>query len=501
MRRRLVVAVAPLLALLLLGVLVPTAVTLAQRHTATVVSDRLGDAGRFSVLALTTLTGGTAPEPDLARMRAELDEYADLYDTGVWFLDREQRVLHATAPGPPPEAARPHLAGVLAGRIPGAESTIWPWRTADELIVAPVGRDSQVVAALVLAVPTASVRAEILRDWALLGGLFAVVGMLVIGLVGPMTRWVLRPVADLERSAAAVRSGDLGARAAPGSGPPELRNLTAGFNAMLAAVRRTVERQHRFAADAAHQLRNPIASARLSVENLEPHLAADAEARETYRDTIDDLDRMSTVVNGMLAATALQEGPAAHGTVGAVGPALDRRLPVWRAAAEAAGLTLTGDLTGTGTRVREPVGGLAPAVDELVANACRLSAGRTIRVRGRAGGIPDRGRRRRPRPASRRAAPGDRAVLALPTRPERAGHRARAGDRRPGAGRRRWCAGAARDAGRRSHRGRPSRCGPGAGLSRTGRPGGRQGLRSRNQRRAPGCSTTGVVAAPVRGLI
>lgn len=392
MRRRLVVAVTPLLVLLLLGVLVPTAATVAERHTATLVSDRLADASRFSVLALTALTGGTALEADLARLRAELDEYADLYDTGVWFLDREQHVLHATGPGhtgSPPDAALPRLTGAMAGRLPPLERTVWPWDTADEIVVTPVGRDSQVVAALVFAVPTDTVRGEILCDWALLGGLFALVAALVIGAVGPMTRWILRPVTDLERSAAAVRAGDLGARAAPAGGPPELRHLAAGFNDMVEAVHRTIERQQRFVADAAHQLRNPIASARLSVENLAPHLSErDPDARATYDDAVDDLDRMSSVVDGMLAATALRDRPAGTATVAG---ALGRRAEVWRGVADDAGLAFTAELADTATTVREPTGGLAAAVDELVANACRLSAGRTLTVRGAA--TPDGGYR------------------------------------------------------------------------------------------------------------
>ncbi|MEQ3551819.1 HAMP domain-containing sensor histidine kinase [Pseudonocardia nematodicida] len=383
MRRRLLVAVAPLLVLLMLGVLVPTAGIVAGRHTATMVSDRIGDASRFSVLALTTLTGGSELEADLVRLRAELDEYADLYDTGVWFLDREQQVLHSTDGTPPPEEARSRLDGVLAGQLPPTERTIWPWSIRDEVIVTPVGRDSQVVAALVLSVPTDTVRAIVLRDWALLGGLITLVATLAVYLVGPMTRWILRPVADLERSAAAVRAGDLGARAAPDSGPPELRNLTAGFNDMVSAVRRTIERQQRFVADAAHQLRNPIASARLSVENLEPHLADDEEARATYRDTIDDLVRMGAVVDSMLAATALQDRPA---SCGPVADALGHRAAAWRAAVEEAGLAFVEDLRDTGTRVQEPTGGLAATVDELVANACRLSRGGSVTVRGRATG-------------------------------------------------------------------------------------------------------------------
>lgn len=384
MRRRLVVAIAPLLVLLMLGVLVPTAGTVAERHTATLVADRLSDASRFSVLALTALTGGTALQADLVRLRAELDEYADLYDTPMWFLDREQQVLHATDGSPPPAAATDRLTGVLAGQLPPVERTVWPWRIEPELIVTPVGRDSQVVAALVLAVPTDSVRAEILGDWALLGGLFALVATLAVWLVGPMTRWILRPVADLERSAAAVRAGRLDARAAPDSGPPELRNLTAGFNDMVDAVRRTIERQQRFVADAAHQLRNPIASVRLSVENLEPHLAADDDARVAYSDAVDDLDRMSTVLSSMLAATAVADRPAASS--GPVGTALGHRAAAWRAAAEEAGMEFAEDVTGTATRVREPTGGLAAAVDELVANAVRLSRGSTVTVRGRPDG-------------------------------------------------------------------------------------------------------------------
>lgn len=384
MRRRLLVAVAPVVLLLLLAVGIPVAGTVADRHTADLGSDRLGDGSRFAVAALTALAA--EDEGSLQRLRAELDAYASLYDSPVWLVDREAAVLHGTDDAPPPAVVRDALEDVLAGQSPALPARVWPWSGPTTHVVVPVGRDSQVIAALVLQAPTATARATILGEWALLGGLLAVPAALLLLGLWPLSRWLMRPVEDLERSAVAVAGGDLDARAATASGPPELRGLGRTFNLMVESVSTTVQRQQEFLADASHQLRNPIASTRLAVENLQPHLDEDPVAEQTYRDAIDDVERMTAVVEGLLAATRLQTRPA---QVSTVREALGSRERHWRAVCDDAGLPLDVSLADLDHSVLEPTGGMAAAVDELLSNAVRLSGATRLRVEG--GADPDSG--------------------------------------------------------------------------------------------------------------
>ncbi|MDT9592886.1 HAMP domain-containing sensor histidine kinase [Nocardioides zeae] len=386
MRRRLLQVLLPLLALLVVGISVPAATAIAERHTGELVADRINDASRLSVAAFAALSGGAGIEGGIERLAAELDDYAELYDTGVWLVDRDRELLHAAGAGTPPlpAGADGALDQVLAGQSPEVARTVWPWQTAGELIVAPVGRDSQVVAALVLDVPVTAVRHATLLDWGVLALALLVPLGAAVALVGPTTRWLLRPVHALESTAAEVASGDLEARAAADTGPPELRTLGRSFNTMVDAVRTTVERQQAFLGDAAHQLRNPVASLRLSVENLEAHVdRRDPEARATYADAIDDLDRMSGVIDGMLAATRFQNRPSRETPAG---EALEPGRAGWLARCAEAGLEAEVVVADPGTRIVEPTGGLVACVDELVANAVRLSGGTRVLVRAGRGG-------------------------------------------------------------------------------------------------------------------
>lgn len=374
MRRRLFWAAAPLLVALFAAISVPAATALAGRHTAAMTNDRINDASRFAAAAFTALA-----EDDTTRLEAELDQYADLFDSPVWLLDNERNLLHATAGDVPPDDADDLIDAALAGSTPGVVETIWPWGPAHAVIATPVGRDSQVLAAIVIEVPTDATRSATLRDWAVLALALTVAGGVAMFMLWPASRWVLKPVADLERSADAVAGGDLEARAIPDAGPPELQGLSRTFNHMVDRVAGTVERQQRFVADASHQLRNPLASIRLAVDNLEPHLDGTDDAREVHGEAVDDIERMNHVVEGLLAATRLEDRTAGHVRLGDV---VESLRPGWASLADRDEVHIDSTLD-DGVVVVEPTGGLASVLEELVDNAVRLGEAHRIEVSGR----------------------------------------------------------------------------------------------------------------------
>lgn len=377
MRRRLLAVAVPLIVLLGLTVALAVAGTIADDHTSRLSSDRFNDTSRFTVAALTALADED-PGP-LQRLEAEMDAYASLHATPVWLVDREGDVIHATGPKAPPAAVSADVDSVLAGQSPVLPERIWPWGPPQVHLVAPVGRDSQVIAAVVMEVPTARTHGDVSREWGVLTLIVLVPLVSLVAALWPLSRWLLRPVEDLERSAAAVAGGNLDARAETVGGPPELRGLGHTFNRMVESVGTTVERQQQFLADAAHQLRNPLTSTRLAVENLEHHLEDDPAARETWEEAVDDVERMGDVVEGLLDATRLQTRPARVSTVDeAVGAGPDR----WRRVVEEGGLAFDWEVD-AGPRVVEPTGGLAATLDELVSNAVRLSGGTRVSIEGR----------------------------------------------------------------------------------------------------------------------
>ncbi|SNS42132.1 Signal transduction histidine kinase [Rhodococcoides kyotonense] len=365
----------PVIVLLVLGVGIPYAVLVSERSTQRVFIDRTGDATRFA-----TLVDAAVEASDYTRLDAELSEYAALYGSSVWVIGLDGLVLHDPGLALPEDAVfvgqvRRAFAG---GRVSEAP-TVFP-RTAGPLrVVEPVGRDSQVTAVVVIEASTAKLRANSLSQWTIgLLVLLVPVAGLIAGL-WPLTRWIMRPVRELERRAVQVRAGDLGARADVDRGPPELRELSASFNTMVGTVERSMERQRAFVSDAAHQLRNPLASLRLSVENLGPWLR-DGDAREAHDDAIAETVELGRTFESMLGAASREPIPDEHAWT--VGRVYEVAIPHWEIMTRDVGMALVVDGPHLPDSViRQPPGGLVAVLDELVSNAARLSGGTTVAVR------------------------------------------------------------------------------------------------------------------------
>lgn len=86
-----------------------------------------------------------------------------------------------------------------------------------------------------------------------------------------VTRRALRPVEAIRSELAEIMGGDLSRRVPEPAARDEIARLAATTNATLAALEESAERQRRFIADAAHELRSPIASLRAQLEVARAH--------------------------------------------------------------------------------------------------------------------------------------------------------------------------------------------------------------------------------------
>ncbi|ATY14652.1 sensor histidine kinase [Amycolatopsis sp. AA4] len=163
------------------------------------------------------------------------------------------------------------------------------------------------------------------------GGLWLVVVALVGALVAGLATWLvvrlaLRPVA---RMRGLVRALPPGSRLPLPTSHDEMRALAEEFNALLERQEEVSQRLRRFTGDAAHELRSPVASIRVQAEvavtNPDPELA-----QETLSDILEESERLSGLLDGLLALARSDAGevpPAEPVEVVSEVRAAVRRLP------------------------------------------------------------------------------------------------------------------------------------------------------------------------------
>ncbi len=243
----------------------------------------------------------------------------------------------------------------------------------------------------------------------------------------------LAPVEAVRERAAAITADDLSQRVPEPSRQDEIGRLARTINAMLTRLEDSASEQRRFLADAAHELRSPVASLRTQLETLRSGDLA-AEGTEVH-DLMTETLRMQALVDQLLTLARSDAGPVGRArvavdlddTVGAVVSA--RRLENQRPE-----ITIDTRDVAPVQVVGDPVL-LEQVVRNLVDNAVRY-ADREVRIslRPRPGVSGPRRRRRRPRHP--RGAPHGR-VPAFHPAGRRSQPRQRWGGPRPGHRRRR----------------------------------------------------------------
>jgi signal transduction histidine kinase len=201
-----------------------------------------------------------------------------------------------------------------------------------------------------------------------------------------LARRSLQPVAHVTHTAAVISATDLQVRVPVSSARDELSALASTFNEMLDRLQSGVQRERRFAADASHELRSPLA-----VIRAEATLALDKpRPGEEYRRVLQVIDEqaaaMEELVGGLLLLAraetlrSRENQPVRVDRVAAEAIALCR--PAMAAHEVAVESRVDDELVVKGSRAL-----LTRAVRNLIDNAVKVSSpGETVRVRGRGEG-------------------------------------------------------------------------------------------------------------------
>jgi signal transduction histidine kinase len=310
MTKRLLLSYLTITVFVLVVLELPLAVFYGQRERDRIEADAGQDANVLATVYEDALEQGLEPDPGPADSYRERTgaRIVVVGTDGISVVDTDQ------APGRD-FSTRPEIVEALGGnRNSGARRS--DTLGTDLLYVAvPVASSGVVHGAVRLTIDTQFVTDRIHRFWLALAGVAAVV-LAVVGVAGwVLARSVTRPVRHLRSAAARFAGGDLTIADVPAGGVPELRSLAEAMNTMAERLDALITAQRSFVADASHQLRTPLTSIRLQVENIQNQVAdGDVPAPGTTDAVLDEIDRLTAIVADMLRLARAEAHPGGlHG--------------------------------------------------------------------------------------------------------------------------------------------------------------------------------------------
>jgi len=134
--------------------------------------------------------------------------------------------------------------------------------------------------------------------------LLGTLSALIFALAGALAvRSVLRPIRAAEEAARSVGGRNLAARLPETSMPAEIRPLVEAFNGVLQRLEQSFQEQERFIANAAHELKTPLALARARIE-------AGLDSEQARARLLQDLDTMGRQVQQLLQLAQVADAQA-----------------------------------------------------------------------------------------------------------------------------------------------------------------------------------------------
>jgi two-component system sensor histidine kinase QseC len=231
----------------------------------------------------------------------------DLHDLAIAVWDPQGRLLITDREGAQLEH-RPSAAGFVNESIAGESWRVYYLQSPDGGHLVAAGQKEYERDELVF-----SLTASQLVPW-----------LLVLPVLLLLMAWAVRralvPVhalaADLQR-----RSADNLAPVADGQAPTELKPLVGAMNGLFSRVEELLARERRFTADAAHELRTPLAALRAQWDVV--RRAADATERQQSEAKFEaGLQRMDRLVTQMLALSRAESAPRSLLTLEVAWPAI-----------------------------------------------------------------------------------------------------------------------------------------------------------------------------------
>lgn len=275
MRRRILAAILLSVTVALAGFGVPLAVTVAARDRDQALLELSAEAANAAI----AVPASFARDNDLP----ELPDPAHEIDLALYSIEGRKLL------GEGPDDADALVTEVL--------NTGSSRRDRDQLVVAiPVTNEERVVGAIRARFPEATIAARTRRTWLAMAGLGAGVFLLAGLLALHRSRSLAAPLAMLREEAHRIGDGAIPTEHSF-TDIDEIDTVHTALRSATNRVNDALAREREFSADLAHQLRTPVASLRLRLENEQLETGHDSEL---VVDALRDLDRLGTTIEDLI---------------------------------------------------------------------------------------------------------------------------------------------------------------------------------------------------------
>ena len=130
-----------------------------------------------------------------------------------------------------------------------------------------------------------------------------------------MIQQAMKPVDEVIKTAEQISSHNLGARVPVTPTGDELQRLSTALNNMFRRLDDAFQHNQRFMADASHELRTPLTVVQCELEAVSELTADHAQAREIVANTLEEVQRLTRIVEELFALCRLDAGEAQRESV------------------------------------------------------------------------------------------------------------------------------------------------------------------------------------------
>ena len=301
MRKRLILSMVGLVLAVLLAHDVPLARYLSHIERDRTVTAIERDAFTYGARLSPILGANT--ENRQKQIQFLLNEYSEIADGTIVVVDERGYLLASNDPGTVIGAdyvSRPEIATALLGDATSGSRMSNSLGEELAYVAVPIYSGVNVVGVLRITFPQSVLDADVnsrLRG-VVMSGLISVLMAIFVAVI--FARGVARPLLKLREATDELAKGNLSSYADE-EGPKETKQLARSFNAMSLRLGGLIERQRAFAGDASHQLRTPLTSLRLRLEQASDQVEVSPEVAHEHIDAaLAETERLGKLVEQLL---------------------------------------------------------------------------------------------------------------------------------------------------------------------------------------------------------